>query len=209
MKKSKNLQFGKFQKCSKYSIFEKNQIFLICQFRKITNLKNTIWKTINIPWIYNFTNYHIFWMFEKLKQISKWKINSKIEKSNNSSFVLLVFEISKFRNIGFLTQNIWHFTKLEIFGILIVLEIVKFGKFSIFRNWKILELWLFYEFFNLENFHYIASKLILIKGQNSKNLEFEKFEKLKIEKTSIICTYFRHYYYRKWIFLMSLIWLIF
>ena len=30
-------------------------------------------KIIEIPWIYNFINYHIFWMFEKLKKILKFQ----------------------------------------------------------------------------------------------------------------------------------------
>ena len=45
--------------------------------------------------------------------------------------------------------------KFELWGILIVLQIVKFWKFDNFRNWTISEFWLFYELFdngNLENF---------------------------------------------------------
>ena len=56
---SKNLQFKKFEK---FSILKTPKWFEIFQFGEITNFKNTkIWKTINIPWIYNFINYHIFW----------------------------------------------------------------------------------------------------------------------------------------------------
>ena len=35
---------------------------------------------------------------------------------------------------------------MEIFGILLFFQIVKFWKFAIFRNWKISEILLFYEF---------------------------------------------------------------
>ena len=93
---AKNMQFLKYYPFSIYSNFKKHQISKIVQFRTITNFQNTtIWKTIKTPWIYNVINYHIFWMFEWFKQILKWKINTKIKKSNNSSYVILIFEISK------------------------------------------------------------------------------------------------------------------
>ena len=39
-------------------------------------------------------------MFVELKKNVKIKKKFKIEKSNNSTFVIFIFEISKFRNIG-------------------------------------------------------------------------------------------------------------
>ena len=41
----------------------------------------------------------------------------------------------------------------KFFGILIVLQIVKFWNFANFRNWTISEFWLFDELVNLGNFH--------------------------------------------------------
>ena len=37
---------------------------------------------------------------ENLKKRKNKKINSKIKKSNNSTFVILIFEIFELRNIG-------------------------------------------------------------------------------------------------------------
>ena len=39
-------------------------------------------------------------MFEQIKQTQKKEINLKLKKSNNSTFVILIFEESNFRNIG-------------------------------------------------------------------------------------------------------------
>ena len=69
----KNFQCGEFEKfpisktknIPNFAISKKHQISKIVQFRRITNFRNTtICKTTKIPWIYNFINYHIFWMFE-------------------------------------------------------------------------------------------------------------------------------------------------
>ena len=38
-------------------------------------------------------------MFEKFEQTLKEKINTKIKKSNNSTLVISIFEVSNFRNI--------------------------------------------------------------------------------------------------------------
>ena len=53
---------------------------------------STIWKIIH-----NLKNYWIFWVFKGF--LKNEKVNSKIKWSNNSSFVILIFAIWKFRNI--------------------------------------------------------------------------------------------------------------
>ena len=97
---SKNFQFRKFQKFPKYINFEKLQIFLIVQLRKINFKNTTIQKIININ---EFTILQIIIYFEysnNLNQYQNKKINSKIKKSNNSSFVLLILiSFFQFRNI--------------------------------------------------------------------------------------------------------------
>ena len=72
-----------------------NLICEIVQFERLTNFHNIIIRKINIL------------QFKKMLNIldvqtisKKWKINLKIKLSNNSSFVILIFAILKFRNIG-------------------------------------------------------------------------------------------------------------
>ena len=67
---------------------------------------------------------------------------------------------------------------MEIFGILIVIEIIKFGKFANFRDWAISGNWLFYEFVNNGNFM-IFKSVKLINSQN-----FSSFVKPTIKMTN-------------------------
>ena len=56
---------------------------------------------MKIPKILNLVNYHIFIVsVQRIQTNVKLKINLKIKKSNNSTFVILIFEIPKFRKIG-------------------------------------------------------------------------------------------------------------
>ena len=95
------------------------------------------------------------------------KINSKIKLSNNSSFVILIFGIFKFRNIGrstFRGSKFWPpprksnysifyiFFKLQYFEKLLLFEIEQFQKFDVFWNWKILEIFNILENANFSNF---------------------------------------------------------
>ena len=93
-KSSKNVQFGKFQKYPKSYNFENHQILEIVQFPKIAHFQNlTIWQTQNsIKSQFNKSSY-----ISNVRTIQT-EINSKIKKTNNSSVVLLIFEISKFLN---------------------------------------------------------------------------------------------------------------
>ena len=108
--KLKNLKNSQFQIFLKYPIWKIQKICnfknskkvnsenslknSICKILKISKLEDskifphfTIWKTIRILWISNFTNIKIKNKFEN-------------KKSNKSLIVNLIIEISKFRNIG-------------------------------------------------------------------------------------------------------------
>ena len=71
------------------------------------------------------------------------KINLKIKLPNNSSFVLLVFVILKFQNIGRSTfyrskfsppHKNWQILKLFVHSILIIFFIFQIVKFLIFKK---------------------------------------------------------------------------
>ena len=70
--------------------------------------KNKLFLSFGESVSHNFKNYSILWV---LKWFWKYEnLNSKIKLSNNSSFVILIFAILKFRNIGrstFRRSKIW------------------------------------------------------------------------------------------------------
>ena len=91
----------------------------------------------------------------------EWTIFRKFETSNIEIKKVESFDFFIFKFISYIyvclncsnTQNIWWFIEFKFCGILIILQIVKFWKFTYFRNWRISEIWLFYELVNLENFY--------------------------------------------------------
>ena len=116
-----NFQFGKFKKYLiwEIQIFFNNlltnlridQIFKIDQFVKLSIFKN-----------FTICKIHIL-RFEKLLNIlgvrvisKKWKNKLEIKISNNSFFVILIFEILEFRNVGhssFGRSKFWDPTEFE------------------------------------------------------------------------------------------------
>ena len=67
------------------------------KFNNLENKKNLILlfgKSI----FHNLKNYLILWVFKWF--LKNKKLNSKIKLSDNSAFVILIFTILKFRNIG-------------------------------------------------------------------------------------------------------------
>ena len=68
----------------------------IVQFRKLANFQILkICKTIEIPKTSNSVNYHTC-ILSVCRILQNIKINSKMEESNNSTFVIFIFKISKF-----------------------------------------------------------------------------------------------------------------
>ena len=108
----KIFQISQFRRSSKFPLLtnlQNNKISELVQFRKLANFQNlTICKTIKIPKISNLLNYHICILsVKKISTNVKKKENSKIKESNNSTFVILIFEIPKYRPF-----YIWSFQML-------------------------------------------------------------------------------------------------
>ena len=104
-KKSKISQILQFRKSLNFHLQQTHKIikFLklliskISKFSKFYNLYSRIPKISNLM-----VNYHMCILSVRIIQtiIKIKKINSPIEESNNSTFIILIFEISKSRNIG-------------------------------------------------------------------------------------------------------------
>ena len=111
---------------------------------------------------------------QNLERINvKWLMFRKFETSNIETTKVELYDFFCFW-IYFLCLRlfelsehlkIWLFTELEIFGILVVLQSVKFRKFANFRNWTISEIWLFYELVNLDRKFWLEYE---IKAEKSK-----------------------------------------
>ena len=125
-------------------------------------------------------SFRIWWNFGLRSKFGTNKCKTTDNSKRNMLFDFFTFEFILYFYIRLSysnSQNVWWFIKLEIYGILIVFQMLKFFKFAIFRNWTMSEIWWFPNLWNLGNsWNFPNFKL-------SGFFEFQIFEIFKISNT--------------------------